>query len=234
MAAQFKLEVNTRTPRIPYRETISANAEGHARHKKQTGGAGQFGEVYLRIEPKERGTGFEFVDEVKGGAIPYNFIPAVEKGVRDALSTGFVAGYPIHDVRVVVYDGKSHPVDSKEVAFVSAGRKAMLDALSKAKPTVLEPIVEIEIVAPDTCMGDITGDLSSRRGQVTGTANLAGGMMLISGTAPLSELDGYAARLNAITQGAGSYSMELAGYAPVPMQRQMELAANYQRKDDDE
>lgn len=234
MAAQFKLEVNTRTPRIPYRETISANAEGHARHKKQTGGAGQFGEVYLRIEPKERGTGFEFVDEVKGGAIPYNFIPAVEKGVRDALSTGFVAGYPIHDVRVVVYDGKSHPVDSKEVAFVSAGRKAMLDALSKAKPTVLEPIVEIEIVAPDTSMGDITGDLSSRRGQVTGTANLAGGMMLISGTAPLSELDGYAARLNAITQGAGSYSMELAGYAPVPMQRQMELAANYQRKDDDE
>ena len=110
----------------------------------------------------------------------------------------------------------------------------MLDALSKAKPTVLEPIVEIEIVAPDTCMGDITGDLSSRRGQVTGTANLAGGMMLISGTAPLSELDGYAARLNAITQGAGSYSMELAGYAPVAMQRQMELAANYQRKDDDE
>ena len=234
MAAQFKLEVNTRTPRIPYRETISIGAEGHARHKKQTGGAGQFGEVYLRIEPRERGEGFEFVDEVKGGAIPYNFIPAVEKGVRDALSTGFVAGYPIHDVRVVVYDGKSHPVDSKEVAFVSAGRKAMLDALSKAKPTVLEPIVDVEIVAPDTCMGDITGDLASRRGQVTGTANFAGGMMLISGTVPLSELDGYAARLNAITQGAGSYSMELAGYAPVPMQRQLELSANYQRKDDEE
>lgn len=152
MAAQFKLEVNTRTPRIPYRETIAQGAEGHARHKKQTGGAGQFGEVYLRIEPRERGAGFEFVDEVKGGAIPYNFIPAVEKGVRDALDTGYVAGYPIHDVRVVVYDGKSHPVDSKEVAFVSAGRKAMLDALSKAKPTILEPIVDVEIVAPDSAM----------------------------------------------------------------------------------
>ncbi len=234
MAAQFKLEVNTRTPRIPYRETIAQGAEGHARHKKQTGGAGQFGEVYLRIEPKERGTGFEFVDEVKGGAIPYNFIPAVEKGVREALTSGYVAGYPVHDVRVVVYDGKSHPVDSKEVAFVSAGRKAMLDAIAKAKPTLLEPIVDIEIVAPDSAIGDITGDLASRRGQVTGTANMAGGMMIISGVVPLAELDGYAARLNAITQGAGSYSMELSGYAPVPVQKQMELAANFQCKDEDD
>ncbi len=234
MAAQFKLEVNTRTPRIPYRETIAQGAEGHARHKKQTGGAGQFGEVYLRIEPKERGTGFEFVDEVKGGAIPYNFIPAVEKGVREALTSGYVAGYPVHDVRVVVYDGKSHPVDSKEVAFVSAGRKAMLDAIAKAKPTLLEPIVDIEIVAPDSAIGDITGDLASRRGQVTGTANMAGGMMIISGVVPLAELDGYAARLNAITHGAGSYSMELSGYAPVPVQKQMELAANFQRKDEDD
>lgn len=234
MAAQFKLEVNTRTPRIPYRETIAQGAEGHARHKKQTGGAGQFGEVYLRIEPKERGTGFEFVDEVKGGAIPYNFIPAVEKGVREALTSGYVAGYPVHDVRVVVYDGKSHPVDSKEVAFVSAGRKAMLDAIAKAKPTLLEPIVDIEIVAPDSAIGDITGDLASRRGQVTGTASMAGGMMIISGVVPLAELDGYAARLNAITQGAGSYSMELSGYAPVPVQKQMELAANFQRKDEDD
>ena len=230
MAAMFKLEVNTRTPRIPYRETIAQNAEGHARHKKQTGGAGQFGEVYLRIEPLERGEGFKFVDEVKGGAIPYNFIPAVEKGVVSALETGFVAGYPIHDVRVFVYDGKSHTVDSKDVAFVSAGRKAMLDALAKAKPTVLEPIVEIEIVAPADSIGDITGDLASRRGQVTGTANMAGGMMIISGTAPLAELDGYAARLNAITQGAGSYSMELSKYAPVPYQKQVEMASQYQRK----
>jgi elongation factor G len=230
MAASFKLEVNTRTPRIPYRETIGQYAEGHARHKKQTGGAGQFGEVYLKIEPKERGTGFEFVDEVKGGAIPYNFIPAVEKGVRSALDSGYVAGFPIHDIKVTVYDGKSHPVDSKEVAFVSAGRKAMLDALEKAKPTILEPIVTIEIVAPAATFGDIAGDLSSRRGQVTGSDNMAGGMMLISGTVPLAELDGYAARLNALTQGAGSFSMELADYAPVPYQKQQELSAQFQRK----
>ena len=234
MAAQFKLEVNTRTPRIPYRETIAQGAEGHARHKKQTGGAGQFGEVYLRIEPRERGAGFEFVDEVKGGAIPYNFIPAVEKGVRDALDTAMLPVIRSTTFALSSMTVRAIQFDSKEVAFVSAGRKAMLDALSKAKPTILEPIVDVEIVAPDSAMGDITGDLASRRGQVTGTANMAGGMMIISGTVPLSELDGYAARLNAITQGAGSYSMELAGYAPVPMQRQVELASNYHRKDEDE
>ena len=126
---------------------LPISAEGHARHKKQTGGAGQFGEVYLRVEPLPRGKGFEFVDQVKGGVIPYNLIPAVEKGVREVLSQGFVAGYPIEDVRVVVYDGKSHPVDSKEVAFVAAGRKAFLDALSKASPQVLEPIVAVEVSA---------------------------------------------------------------------------------------
>ncbi len=133
MNAQYKLEVSTRPPRVPYRETIAANAEGHARHKKQTGGAGQFGEVFLRVEPLPRGTGFEFVDQVKGGVIPFNLIPAVEKGVREVLASGYVAGYPLQDLRVVVYDGKHHPVDSKEVAFVAAGRKAMLDALAKAR-----------------------------------------------------------------------------------------------------
>ena len=234
MASQFKLEVTTRAPRVPYRETIAASAEGHARHKKQTGGAGQFGEVFLRVEPLPRGAGFEFVDQVKGGVIPYNLIPAVEKGVREVLTTGFVAGYPLHDVRVVVYDGKHHPVDSKEVAFVSAGRKAMLDALAKARPVVLEPIVDIEIVTPDSAMGDIAGDLSSRRGQVSGTSNLAGGMMVVSGTVPLAELDGYAGRLKAMTQGAGSYAMELAVYEQVPPQTQQQLAANYKRKEEEE
>ena len=230
MSAQFKLEIQTRTPRIPYRETISASAEGHARHKKQTGGAGQFGEVYLRIDPLPRGAGFKFVDQVKGGAIPYNLIPAVEKGVKEVLDQGYVAGYPIYDIRVTVYDGKYHPVDSKEVAFVAAGRKAMLDALSRANPTLLEPIVRIEILAPDNFMGDIAGDLASRRGQVSGTENLAGGMMLITGRVPLTGLDGYANRLNALTQGAGSYSVELAAYEPVPASVQAELASHYQRK----
>ncbi|MEG1971239.1 MAG: elongation factor G [Burkholderiaceae bacterium] len=234
MATQMKLEVSTRAPRVPYRETIASGAEGHARHKKQTGGAGQFGEVFLRIEPLPRGSGFEFVDQVKGGVIPYNLIPAVEKGVREVLSTGFVAGYPLQDLRVVVCDGKHHPVDSKEVAFVSAGRKAMADALAKARPVVLEPIVTVEIVAPDSAMGDIAGDLSARRGQVSGTSNLAGGMMVITGTVPLAELEGYAGRLKAMTQGAGSYSMELAVYEQVPPQKQLELAANFKRKEDED
>lgn len=234
MKINFKLEVETSTPSIPYRETVSAPAEGHARHKKQTGGAGQFGEVYLRIAPLPRGAGFEFVDEVKGGAIPYNLIPAVEKGVREVLDTGFVAGYPIQDVRVTVYDGKSHPVDSKEVAFVSAGRKAFLDALAKSEPQVLEPIVRLEITAPESYMGDIVGDLSSRRGQVSGTENLPGGLMVILGTAPLSELDGYATRLHAITQGTGAWSMELEAYQPVPAQKQAELASKFQRKDEED
>jgi elongation factor G len=230
MASVFKLEVATRPPRVPYRETINAAAEGHARHKKQTGGAGQFGEVFLRVEPMGRGQGFEFVDQVKGGVIPYNFIPAVEKGVREVMASGTVAGYPMQDVRVTVYDGKHHAVDSKEVAFVAAGRKAMLDAMTKARPTVLEPIVNVEIVVPDSAMGDITGDLSSRRGQVTGTDNLAGGSMVVKGVVPLSELDGYAGRLKAMTQGQGSFSMELSHYEAVPPGVQMQLANDFKAK----
>lgn len=233
MQLQFKLEVTSSTPRIPYRETIAECAEGHARHKKQTGGAGQFGEVFLRVEPLPRGSGFKFVDQVKGGAIPFNLIPAVEKGIREVLDSGFIAGYPLQDLRVIVYDGKYHPVDSKEVAFVSAGRKAFLDALTQAKPTLLEPIVNIEIIAPDAAMGDITGDLASRRGQVNGTENLPGNLMLITGRVPLTELDGYANRLNALTQGEGSYSLELAAYEPVPAQIQTELASQFSRHDEE-
>src|SRR6185503_1993330 len=153
MSAQYKLELDTRLPSTPYRETIAARAEGHNRHKKQTGGAGQFGEVFLRVEPLPRGKGFEFVDKVKGGVIPNVFIPAVEKGVRMALDSGVIAGYPVHDIRVTVYDGKHHAVDSKEVAFVSAGRKDIIDAFAKAGPILLEPVVNIEIAAPDKFMG---------------------------------------------------------------------------------
>ena len=233
MCANFKLEVETAAPSIPYRETISAPAEGHARHKKQTGGAGQFGEVYLRVEPLERGKGFEFVDQVKGGVIPYNLIPAVEKGVREVLATGFVAGYPIEDVRVTVYDGKSHPVDSKEVAFVAAGRKAFLDALAKAAPQVLEPIVSVEVTAPEAYMGDIAGDLASRRGQVTNTEALPGGDIEVTALVPLAELENYATRLHALTQGTGAWSMELSSYQPVPAARQAELAAHFKRTDED-
>ncbi len=230
MAQQYKVEVETRPPRVPYRETISAPAEGHARHKKQTGGAGQFGEVYLRIEPLPRGTGFEFVDQVKGGVIPYNFIPAVQKGVESVLTAGPTAGFVMQDVRVTVYDGKHHPVDSKEVAFVSAGRKAFLDALTKARPVVLEPIVNLEVEAPESFMGDVAGDLSSRRGQVKGTRAMAPGVLVVEGQAPLGELEGYSARLKAMTQGRASWTMSLSHYELAPPQIQQHLATEYQGK----
>ena len=230
MAQQYKVEVETRPPRVPYRETISAPAEGHARHKKQTGGAGQFGEVYLRIEPLPRGTGFEFVDQVKGGVIPYNFIPAVQKGVESVLTAGPTAGFVMQDVRVTVYDGKHHPVDSKEVAFVAAGRKAFLDALTKARPVVLEPIVNLEVEAPESFMGDVAGDLSSRRGQVKGTRAMAPGVLVVEGQAPLGELEGYSARLKAMTQGRASWTMSLSHYELAPPQIQQHLATDYQSK----
>jgi elongation factor G len=157
---RYNVEVETKPPKIAYRETIQAKAEGHHRHKKQTGGAGQFGEVFLRVEPLPAGTGFEFSNDVFGGAIPGQFIPAIEKGIRQALEQGALAGYPIQDVKVSVYDGKHHPVDSKEVAFITAGKKAFLDAFFKAKPVLLEPMVNIEVTVPNAYMGDITGDLS--------------------------------------------------------------------------
>ncbi len=227
MASQFKLEIDTRPPRVPYRETITGQAEATHRHKKQTGGAGQFGEVALRVEPLPRGTGFDFVDATKGGVIPHQFMPAVRKGVEQVLATGAIAGYPMQDVRVTVFDGKHHPVDSKEVAFVAAGRKAFLDAIAKAKPIILEPIVSVEITCPDSNTGDITGDLSSRRGQVTGTQTLAAGLVSVTGLAPLGELDGYASRLKSVTQGHGSFSMALAHYEQAPPNLQQHLATEF-------
>ena len=227
MANQYHVEVSTKPPRIPYRETITARAEGHHRHKKQTGGAGQFGEVFLKVEPLKRGAGFDFVDQVKGGAIPNQFIPAVEKGVRQVLDAGPVAGYPVHDVRVIVYDGKYHDVDSKEVAFIAAGKRAFMDAISKARAIVLEPIVNIEITAPEANMGDIAGDLSSKRGQLSGTDSLAPGTLVIKGQVPLSELNNYQARLKSVTAGQGSYTIEFARYEPVPPSVQKTLAEQH-------
>ena len=229
----YKCEVSTRPPRIAYRETITAPAEGHHRHKKQTGGAGQFGEVFLRIEPLPRGAGFEFLDQVKGGTIPGQFIPAVEKGVRHVLDTGVIAGYPVKDVRVIVYDGKHHSVDSKEIAFVTAGRKAFIDAVRKAGPIVLEPIANVEITAPESAIGDITGDLSSKRGLVSGTRGGQAGMLTVLGQAPQSELNGYQSRLNAMTSGQGRYSLALSHYQAVPPAVQQTLVGQYQAKEED-
>ncbi|MBE0627151.1 MAG: elongation factor G, partial [Burkholderiales bacterium] len=216
LTQQYKLELETKPPRIPYRETISRKAEGHCRHKKQTGGAGQFGEVFLRIEPLPRGEGYEFVDQVKGGVIPTVFIPAVEKGVRMALDSGVIAGYPVEDLRVIVYDGKSHAVDSKEIAFVSAGRKAIIDAFSKAAPIMLEPIVNIDIDAPEAYVGDMTSEIASKRGQITGTQQRSADVISTTGQVPLAELTDFQNRLRSITGGQGSYSVEFSHYAQVP------------------
>ncbi|MEJ5989404.1 elongation factor G [Ramlibacter sp. PS3R-8] len=225
-------QVETRPPRIAYRETITAPAEGHHRHKKQTGGAGQFGEVFLRIEPLPRGSGFEFVDEVKGGAIPHNFMPAVEKGVRLAMEQGVIAGYPVVDLKVVVYDGKHHTVDSKEIAFVTAAKKALASAVQSARPCVLEPIVHVEIAAPEQHMGDITGDLASRRGQVSGTQSASAGALTVLAQAPLSELASYQSRLNSLTGGQGRYTIAFSHYEPVPPAVQAQLASQYKIRDD--
>jgi elongation factor G len=230
----YKCEVNTRPPRIAYHETVTAPAEGHHRHKKQSGGAGQFGEVYLRIEPLPRGAGFEFIDQVKGGTIPGQYIPAVEKGIRQVLDSGVIAGYPVKDVRVVVYDGKYHTVDSKDIAFATAGRKAFIDAVLKARPIVLEPIVKVEITAPEHSMGDITGDLSAKRGQVNGTHALHAGSMTVNGQVPLSELNGYQARLNGMTGGQGRYVIELSHYEAVPPSVQQLLMGKYKVGDEDQ
>ncbi|MGB5062818.1 MAG: elongation factor G [Candidatus Competibacter sp.] len=230
MQQRYNLQVETTPPKIAYKETIGQNAEGHHRHKKQTGGAGQFGEVFMRIEPLPRDAGFEFVSAVVGGTIPTSFLPAVEKGVREALQEGAVAGYPMQDVRAIAYDGKYHPVDSKEIAFVTAGREAFLDAVGKARPIVLEPIVNLEVRAPGDCVGTITGDLSSRRGRIAGTDAGPRGMSIINAQVPQAELDGYESQLKSMTGGHGSYNIELSHYDPVPADIQQKLQALHQKQ----
>ncbi len=226
MKQRFDLEVETKPPKIPYRETITVKAEGHYRHKKQTGGAGQFGEVFLRVEPLERGSGFEFVDDLFGESIPRQFLPAIEKGVHDVLTAGAVAGYPMQDIRVSVYDGKSHPVDSKEVAFRTAGKYAFVDAIQKARPVILEPIVNLEVTVPSSYMGDIAGDLSGRRGRIQGQDMLPGGQCVIKAQAPLAEVMQYNSQLRSVTGGQGSYTMELSHYEPVPAMVQQQIIAS--------
>jgi elongation factor G len=228
------LQVDTKPPKIAYRETIQTKAEGHHRHKKQTGGAGQFGEVFLKIEPKERGSGFEFADEIFGGAIPGQFVPAIEKGVREVLETGAIAGYPLQDIKVIVYDGKHHPVDSKEVAFKTAGKYAFIDAIKKAKPVLLEPIVNMEVTVPEDKVGTITGDLSGKRGRIQGQDFIGGGMAVVKAQAPLSEVMQYQSQLKSVTGGQGSFAMELSHYEPCPPQVQAMIAAQYKPKAEEE
>ncbi|HAI60047.1 MAG TPA: elongation factor G [Xanthomonadaceae bacterium] len=233
---RFQVEVTTRPPKVAFRETISRVAEGHHRHKKQTGGAGQFGEVVLRVEPLERGMGFEFVDAVKGGTIPGQFMPAVEKGVRQALTQGVVAGFPLQDLRVVVLDGKHHSVDSKEIAFSTAGRKAVLDAIAKAGPQLLEPIVELTVMAPERNMGDLTGALSGKRARIHGSESTSGrgGEVIIRAHLPMAELEGFPAELKSLTAGRGRYDLEFSHYEAAPPPLQAKLAAAFRPRADED
>ncbi|QTF93836.1 elongation factor G [Halomonas sp. BM-2019] len=232
LGQRFKVEVETSTPSIAYRETIAVPAEGHCRHKKQTGGAGQFGEVFLKVEPLPRGAGFEFTDTIRGGTIPSSLLPAVEKGVRQALASGAVAGYPLQDVRVTVLDGKTHPVDSKEIAFVIAGRKAFLDAVRKASPLLLEPLAELGVDAPGSAMGDLTADLSASRGRILDTQTL-GDQVNLQALVPLAEVLDYPSRLNAMTGGAGTYSLRFSHYEPAPDNVQQRLIKAYRPREEE-
>jgi len=224
---RFNLEADTRPPAIAYRETITGKAEGHYRLKKQTGGAGQFGEVFLRVEPLPRGSGYEFKDETYGGSIPHQYISSCDHGIQDALDKGVVAGYPVQDVRAIVYDGKSHPVDSKDSAFRTAAKYAMRDAMSKARPVVLEPVCMLEITVPESHVGDVTSDLKPRRGQVVGVEVGADGMTTVRAQVPLGEVGTYSGTLNALTGGQGSFVLEPSHYDAVPHAIQQKLAAEH-------
>ena len=234
LRTRFQVEVKTAPPRIAYRETISIEAEGHHRHKKQTGGAGQFGEVTLRVRPLARGEGFRFLDATKGGSIPHNFMPAVEKGVRLVLAQGAVAGFPLQDLEVSAIDGKHHPVDSKEIAFVSAGKFALLDAISKAKAIVLEPIVELTVTMPDAAMGNVSTGLASKRARVSGTDAGAPGELVLHAQVPMSELGDYQNELKSQTAGQAIYGIEFSHYEPVPAAVQIRLTQAYRPKHEEE
>jgi elongation factor G len=213
---RFGVEVSLAPPRVPYQETIRGSAKAHGRHKKQSGGRGQFGDCHIEIEPLSGGEGFEFVDAIKGGVIPHGFIPAVEKGVLEAMAAGVVAGYPVKDVRVTVYDGSYHAVDSSEMAFKLAASQAMREAMSAARPVLLEPIMSVSISVPEETVGDVIGDLNSRRGHPLGMEPAGGGMTDVRAELPMAEMLSYAVDLRGLTGGRGEYTMEFLRYDEVP------------------
>ena len=236
LKTNFGIDVTTSPPKTAYKETITARADGHHRHKKQTGGAGQFGEVFLRVEPlpPDHPEGFEFASEVVGGTVPRQYWPAVEKGVRQVLQDGAIAGYPMSGVRVALYDGKYHDVDSKEIAFVTAGRKAFIDAVQKARPKLLEPYVLVEITAPSKYMGDITGHLSTKRGRVQDSEMIGADMCIVRAQAPLGELQNYSNELKSMTAGAGSFTMDYSHDEQAPPQIQQAVVAAYKPRAEEE
>jgi len=231
---RFDVEVTTSEPKIPYKETIMATADARYRHKKQTGGRGQYGEVFIKVEPLERGAGFEFVDDVVGGRVPNQYIPAVEKGIREQLAKGIIAGCVVEDVRVRLYDGSYHPVDSSEAAFKLAASKAFQEAFMMAKPVLLEPIVNLEISIPSEFMGDVTGDINSRRGRITGMEQGPGGVQILKATAPLSEVMRYATELRSMTGGRGAFTLEFSHYDVVPQRIAEHVIAQAKKEETEE
>jgi elongation factor G len=221
---RFGVDVNLKPPRIPYRETIKAATEAHGRHKKQTGGHGQFGDCKIKVEPLARGADFEFVDDIFGGAIPRQFVPAVEKGIQDARTRGYLAGYPMVDFRVTVFDGSYHDVDSNELSFKLAGSLAFKDAMSRARPTILEPIMNVEVHAPSDYAGDLMGDLNGRRGRIGGM-DTRGGMTVIKAQVPMAEMLTYEQHLTSATGGRGAYHMDYSHYDEVPAHLQTKIIA---------
>jgi elongation factor G len=221
---RFGVEVNLKPPRIPYRETITASTEAHGRHKKQTGGHGQFGDCKIRVEPLPRGSDFQFEDDIFGGAIPRQFVPAVEKGIQEARMRGFLAGYPMVDFKATVFDGSYHAVDSNELSFKMAGSLAFKDAMTRARPTILEPVMQVEVYAPNDFAGDLMGDLNGRRGRIAGM-DTRGAMTVIRAQVPMSEMLTYEQHLTSATGGRGSYHMEYSHYEEVPQMLQTKIIA---------
>jgi len=216
MKREFSVEANVGAPQVAYKETITVNSEGEYKYVKQSGGRGQYGHCLLRLETLERGTGFEFNDEIKGGSIPKEYIPAIEKGIKQTMDNGILAGYKIQDIRVIIYDGSYHEVDSSEIAFKVAGSLAFKEAFNKAKPTLLEPIMSVEAITPEKYMGDVIGDLNAKRGQVSEMVDKADAIKVIKASVPLAEMFGYATTLRSMTQGRASYTMEFDTYKKTP------------------
>jgi elongation factor G len=229
MMREFRVDANVGRPQVAYKETITIPVKAEGRHVRQTGGAGQYGHCVVEFTPQERGVGYEFEDKIIGGAIPREFIPAIDAGIREAMAGGGIAGYPIVDLKARVVDGSYHDVDSKEVAYKIAGSLALKDAFRRGKPVILEPIMEVEVTTPEDFMGDVIGDLNSRRGQIQGMEMRAGAQVIRS-SVPLSQMFGYATDLRSATQGRATYSMQFDHYAPVPNSIAEEMAAKAQRR----
>jgi elongation factor G len=226
---KFGLEVDVGKPRVPYRETVRATAEAQGKYKKQSGGRGQYGDTWLRIEPLSSGTGFEFVNKIVGGTIPSKYIPAVEKGIRDTIVKGVLAGYPVIDLRATLYDGSFHNVDSSDLAFQIAASLAFKKGFMEAKPVLLEPIIKVEVIAPENYMGDINNDLSSRRGRITGVES-RGNNQAVKANIPLAEMYKYSTDLRSLTHGTGTYTMEFSHYEEVPSQISAKIIAEAKKE----